>query len=181
MDTSERIVEAYVRYIKGWATIPNIRCPGQNEIDLLAIDPVTFERYHIEVSIHTSDGFSKLNNKAFDPALFRERVQRPKQRRTLGFFIEHKFNAEGVISTLQQYGFQPNAYKKVVVSFGWTDDIPAVAKEHSIELWDVRDILNEIADYCGKKSGHFADDTLRILQLFCLGANQNTGRRKSRE
>ena len=39
METTERIVEAYVRYIKGWATIPNIRCGGQLEIDLLAIDP----------------------------------------------------------------------------------------------------------------------------------------------
>ena len=39
METTERIVEAYVRYVKGWVTIPNIRCPGQYEIDLLAIDP----------------------------------------------------------------------------------------------------------------------------------------------
>ncbi len=33
METTEKIVEAYVRYVKGWATIPNIKCPGQNEID----------------------------------------------------------------------------------------------------------------------------------------------------
>ena len=45
--TTEKIVEAYVRYIKGWATIPNIKCPGQYEIDLIAIDPVNFDRYHI--------------------------------------------------------------------------------------------------------------------------------------
>ena len=29
MDTGERIVEAYVRYVKGWATTPDIRCEGQ--------------------------------------------------------------------------------------------------------------------------------------------------------
>jgi hypothetical protein len=44
METTEKIVEAYVRYIKGWATIPNIRCEGQHEIDLMAIDPVSGAR-----------------------------------------------------------------------------------------------------------------------------------------
>lgn len=39
METTETIVEAYVRYIKGWATIPNIKCSSQLEIDLLAIVP----------------------------------------------------------------------------------------------------------------------------------------------
>jgi len=48
METTERIVEAYVRYVKGWATIPNIKCGGQKEIDLFAIDPVSGERFHIE-------------------------------------------------------------------------------------------------------------------------------------
>ena len=37
METTERIVEAYVRYVKGWATIPNVRCGGQNEIDLIVM------------------------------------------------------------------------------------------------------------------------------------------------
>ena len=38
METTEKIVEAYVRYINGWFTIPNIKCQGQFEIDLLAVD-----------------------------------------------------------------------------------------------------------------------------------------------
>lgn len=29
MKTTEKIVEAYVRYFKGWATIHDIKCPGQ--------------------------------------------------------------------------------------------------------------------------------------------------------
>lgn len=48
METTEKIIEAYVRYVLRWATIPNIRCDGQYEIDLLAIDPITLGRYHIE-------------------------------------------------------------------------------------------------------------------------------------
>jgi hypothetical protein len=34
------IVEACVRCIRRWATIPNIRCDGQLEIELLAIEPM---------------------------------------------------------------------------------------------------------------------------------------------
>ena len=34
METTEKIVEAYVRYIKGWFTITEIKCKGQLVIDL---------------------------------------------------------------------------------------------------------------------------------------------------
>ena len=51
---------AYVRYVRRWATNPDNRCDGQYEIDLLAIDPVTLNRHHIETSISISEGFSCL-------------------------------------------------------------------------------------------------------------------------
>lgn len=51
METTEKIVEAYVRYITGWATIPNIKCDAQYEIDLLAINPVSRAHYHIESGV----------------------------------------------------------------------------------------------------------------------------------
>jgi len=38
METTEKIVESYCRYVKRWFTISNIKCQGQYEIDLLAID-----------------------------------------------------------------------------------------------------------------------------------------------
>ena len=68
METTERIVEAYVRYVKGWATIPNLGCDGQNEIDLFAIDPDTDDRWHIEVSVSVSSAFSALTNESFERA-----------------------------------------------------------------------------------------------------------------
>jgi len=48
METTEKIIECYVRYVLRWATIPNIKCDGQYEIDLIAIDPLNCEKYHIE-------------------------------------------------------------------------------------------------------------------------------------
>jgi hypothetical protein len=73
METTEKIVEAYVRYVKRWATIPNIRCDGQYEIDLLAIDPVSLGRYHIETGVSVSQVFSKLTAEKFDPVFERAR------------------------------------------------------------------------------------------------------------
>ena len=86
METTERIVEAYVRYVKGWFTIPNIKCKGQMEIDLLAVDisnPKNISRYHIESGVSISGAYSKLTNKPFSQDDLKERVKQAGQRRTL--------------------------------------------------------------------------------------------------
>jgi hypothetical protein len=33
MESTEKIVEAYVRYVKNWFTIPNIKCKEQLEME----------------------------------------------------------------------------------------------------------------------------------------------------
>jgi hypothetical protein len=166
METTEKIVEAYVRYVKHWATIPNIRCEGQFEIDLLAIDPVTLARYHIETSVSGSQVYSKLTGKVFDPALLKVRVQKPKMRRTLGYFIAHKFGTPAVIDKLVEYGFKQGSHKKVVVTWDWTPDAKAAADAAGIELWDFRQIMREIARSIINKRSYFTDDTLRTIHLF---------------
>ena len=68
METTEKIVESYCRYVKGWLTLPNVKCEGQYEIDLLAIDPKSSKRpnrYHIESGVSISGSFSKLTAKPF--------------------------------------------------------------------------------------------------------------------
>lgn len=166
METTERIVEAYVRYIKGWATIPNIRCAGQLEIDLLAINPLTLERYHIESGVSISGPYSKLTGRAFSEKDLKERVKAAGQRRTVGYFIERKFGADGVIRTLGEYGFKNGNYSKVIVSWGWTSEAKAKAEAENILLWDFRSILKEIAEKFKDKRLYFTDDTLRTLHLF---------------
>lgn len=166
METTERIVEAYVRYVRGWATIPNIRCAGQNEIDLIAIDPKSLARYHIEVSISISQGFRKLTAKPYDPELAKQRVHQASQRRTIGFFAEKKFATPSVVERLADYGFEPGNYTRVIATWGWEDAAAEVAAEHGIELWDFRDIVSRIAGKIRGSREYFADDTLRTLNLF---------------
>lgn len=166
METTEKIVEAYVRYVRGWATIPNIKCKGQYEIDLLAIDPVTLQRYHIEAGVSISGGYSKLTAQPFDAGILKTRLGASKQRRTLGYFVQRKFGSEEVLERLSEYGFRDGEYEKVIVSWGWREEAEAEAKRLRIVLWDFRDILREIADNVGAGKVYYTDDTLRTLQLF---------------
>jgi len=166
METPEKIVEAYVRYVKGWATIPNIKCPGQYEIDLIAIDPVSLDRYHIESGVSISHSYSKLTTKPYSDQDLKTRVKAAGQRRTIGYFVQRKFGAEPVLNTLKRYGFHSGKYSKVIVSWGWGEATKEEADKHNIQLWDFREILREISDSLQKYRTYFIDDTLRTLQLF---------------
>lgn len=166
METTEKIVESYVRFVKGWATIPNIRCKGQNEIDLFAIDPNSNEKYHIEVSVSGSAGFSKLTDKPFDPDQYKDRVQKAKQRRTVGFFVDRKFCPETVKSKLAEYGCPDGDARKVIVTWDWTPESKIAADAANIELWSFQDIMHEIADEIRHQRSYFSDDTLRTINLF---------------
>jgi len=171
METTERIVEAYVRYVRGWFTIPNIKCKGQLEIDLLAIDvtaPEGVRRYHIESGISISGGFSSLTNKPFSADELKKRGKQASQRRTLGYFTERKFGDPGVVEKLRIFGFLPKNYTKVVVSWGWDVDVLAAAEEAGVELWDFKNILKEIAHKSRSDRTYFTDDTMRTLQLMAM-------------
>ena len=148
METTEKIVEAYVRDVKGWFTLPNIKCEGQWEIDLLAVDAcdsASVRRYHIESGISISGGFSRLTNKPFSPTDLKVRVKQPSQRRTLGYFTERKFSGPGIDAKLKAYGFTPGNYTKVIVSWGWEKDVPDAAGHAGVVLWDFQEIVREIA------------------------------------
>lgn len=173
MDTAERIVEAYVRYVKGCATIPNIGCPGQGEIDLLAINPKTMERFHIETSVSISGGFSKLTGKPFDEVLVKDRVKAPEQRRTVGFFVCRKFANPGVLGVLADHGFLPGEYRRVIVTWGATTEAREQAKNQDVDLWDFPDLIRGIATHISDRSCHFGDDTLRTLHLYTLAIKES--------
>jgi hypothetical protein len=173
METTERVVEAYVRYVKGWATIPNIRCGGQLEVDLLAIDMKTGERYHIETSVSVSAEFSKLTGKPFSREALKDAVGGPSQTRTIGYFAERKFGDKNVRDKLQEYGFEEFHYKKIIVSWGWTREAEVEAERAKIELWDFRRIILELAERHKKERAYFMDDTVRTLHLLSLAQSRS--------
>lgn len=168
METTEKIVEAYARHVKGWLTLPNIKCRGQFEIDLLAVDvrdQRAIKRYHIETGISIAGGFSKLTSKPYSSAELKKRAGTATQRRTLGYFIERKFGSPEILERLECYGFLQGNYRRIIVSWGWEPDVPKAAETAGIVLWDLQGMLTEIAERCKKDTTYFTDDTMRTLQL----------------
>jgi len=171
METTEKIVESYCRYVKRWFTIPNIKCEGQYEIDLLAVDtksPDGLHRYHVECGVSISWAYSKLTDKPFSPEKLKTRVLQAGQRRTTGYFIDRKFKLPQVVAELRRYGFRPGNYQRVIVTWGATPQARAVAKKHQVELWDFPEILREIAAKNKSQRTYFTDDTARTIQLFAM-------------
>jgi len=175
METTEKIVESYCRYVKGWLTLPNVKCKGQYEIDLLAIDPKSTEpkRYHIKSGVSISGSFSKLTAKPFSPADLKIRIKQAGQRRTLGYFIDRKFDLREVRAELGKYGFVKGNYSKVIVTWGWQPDVKALADLKGIQLWDFREIVQEIAEACRDHKTYFTDDTARTIQLFAMAVSKS--------
>ena len=175
METTEKIVESYCRYVKGWFTISNIKCSGQYEIDLLAVDTSSDEglkRYHIESGVSISVAYSKLTAKQFSPERLKKRVEQAGQRRTIGYFINRKFGSREVLSELEKYGFKEGNYSKVIVIWGWEEEAKEQADREGIILWDFRNIVREIAKVCCGIRTYFTDDTLRTIQLFVRAEQQ---------
>ena len=171
METTEKIVESYCRNIKHWFTIPNIKCKGQHEIDLLAIDARSSvdRRYHVECGVSISGSYSPLTDKQFSPERLKERLHQAGQRRTLGYFNEHKFENPGVLARLAEYGFLSENgkrnYERIIVTWSATAEALAAAKGKGIVVWDFRECMREIAQCYKSEKTYFTDDTLRTIQL----------------
>jgi hypothetical protein len=171
METTEKIVESYCRYVKQWFTIPNIRCKGQYEVDLLAVDTTSLRklrRFHVECGVSISGSYSKLTDKPFSTEQLKVRIKQAGQRRTLGYFIERKFELPQVLAELRKYGFVPGNYERIIVTWGATPEAEALATKHKVQLWDFRDLLLEIADANIDQKTYFTDDTARTIQLFAM-------------
>src|SRR5204863_59232 len=118
-----------------------------------------------------SGSYSKLTARPFSAERLRVRVQQAGQRRTIGFFIERKFEQGQVLAELKKYGFVPGNYRRVIVTWGATEDAEVVAKHNDILLWDFRDLVQEIADANRDHKTYFTDDTARTIQLFAMAAD----------
>lgn len=181
METTEKIVESYCRCVKQWFTIPNIKCKGQYEIDLLAVDttsPERLARYHIECGVSISGSYSKLTAKPFSTEQLKVRVKQAGQRRTIGYFANRKFALPQVKAEIKKYGFRRGNYRRVIVTWGATPEAEKIAKRRRIELWDFRELLQQLADASRDNTTYFTDDTARTIQLFAMASSGRKSIRK---
>jgi hypothetical protein len=151
------IVERYLQLVKKCFTMTNIMLSGGKEIDLLAFNPKTGERFHIEVRVCIGRGFRiRLQDT--------QTKDGRKHKRGLDTLNQIKFSPPAVVNGCCDI-FGCDEYKRVLVV--WDVQEPNVieqAKElYGIEVWRISDIINELIHEVGTKA--YCDDILRLTQL----------------
>jgi len=157
LEPEVHIVDRYMQLVKGCFTMTNIMLGGGKEIDLLAYNPLSQEKYHIEVRIATGKGF-RLRLKDT------QTKKGYKHKRGLDTLNEIKFAHPVVANKIKQI-FGSSAYRKVLVVWDVQSDevIERARAVYDIEIWKISNILFEMKKEL--KTQPFRNDVLRTLQL----------------
>ena len=150
-----------MRLVRKCFTMTNVMLEGGKEIDLLAVNPVSGEKYHIEVRVTIEKAF-QLRLKDTQTRNGR------KHRRGVDTLSEIKFAPQTVVNAAREI-FGTSEYEKVLVV--WDVENKNVIKMarslYGIEVWKMSDIMRELVLEVGTKS--YRDDVLRTIQLISRG------------
>jgi PHP family Zn ribbon phosphoesterase len=151
------IVERYMQLVKKCFTMTNIMLEGGKEIDLLAVNPISGAKYHIEVRVAIGKGFRL---RLVDSQTKNGR----KHRRGLDTLNEIKFSHPTVVKAVTKI-FDSNEYKKVLVVWDVEEEnvIEQAKSLYDIEVWKMSDLINQLTQEVNTKS--YRDDVLRTIQL----------------
>jgi len=141
----------------------NIMLEGGKEIDLLAFDPISNEKYHIEVRVATGRGFRL---RLIDTQTKNGR----KHRRGLDTLNDIKFAHPTVVSAVKEI-FGSGEYRKVLVVWDVEDNsvIEQAKSIYNIEVWKIPDIMDKLVREV--KTKPYRNDVLRTIQLISRKAN----------
>jgi hypothetical protein len=160
VEAEVHITVQYLQLCKHWFTMENILLKGGHEIDILALDPISGDKFHLEVRIATGKGF-KVRMK--DTSTHDGRWH----RRGLDTLDRVKFSPPEVIKACTDI-FGSSDYRKVLVVHAVEDPsvIQQAKKIYGIEIWLISDLITQVAQRIGSSS--YRDDVLRLLQLVSL-------------
>jgi len=163
LEPEVHIVDRYMQLVKKCFTMTNIMLEGGKEIDLLAFDPISKEKFHIEVRIATGKGFRL---RLVDTQTKSGR----KHRRGLDTLNEIKFAHPTVVNAVKEI-FGGGAYKKVLVVWDVEDSgvIQQAKSIYDIEIWKISDIISKLMQEV--KSKPYRNDVLRTIQLISKKVN----------
>jgi CTP synthase (UTP-ammonia lyase) len=135
----------------------NVMLEGGKEIDLLAVNPISGEKLHIEVRVTIDKGF-RIRLKDTQTKNGR------KHRRGVDTLNDIKFAPEIVVNAVKEI-FDTSDYKKVLVVWDVEDEcvIEQAKSLYEIEIWKMSNILSELAKEVKTKA--YRDDVLRTVQL----------------
>jgi len=138
----------------------NIQLKGKKEIDLLAINPITLERYHVEARISTTFKLRLEATYTKDGRCHKDGID---------YFHKEKFEHPIVKQKIHEL-FGDSDYHKVLVVWDTKDNfkvLPKIAeKEYGIEIRRLRDMIQHFM--MRKVTSGSRDDVLRLMELIAL-------------
>lgn len=157
LEPEVHFVDRYMQLVKKCLTMTNIMLEGGKEIDLLAFNPISKEKYHIEVRVATGRGFRL---RLVDTQTKSGR----KHRRGLDTLNEIKFAHPTVVNAVKEI-FGGGEYRKVLVVWDVEDSnvIEQAKSLYNIEIWKISNIISELMREV--KTRPYRNDVLRTIQL----------------
>ena len=149
MEPEVHIIDKYFQMVKGCSTMTNIRCEDNKEIDLLAVNPRTREKFHVESRIATSRGsYLTLNG----------------QKRGLDYFGKEKFDHPSILKKIREI-FGDTNYHKILVIWSYVGDYVEyyAEKDYGIEIMFITCIIDELKASIKKRGSR--DDIIRLIEL----------------
>jgi hypothetical protein len=175
MEPEVHIIEKYFQEILHCFTMTNIRCKGGKEIDLLAINPKTLERYHVESRVSTT---FKLKLKATYSKKGR------CYKNGIDYFAKEKFNHPLILEKTYEV-FNTKDYNKVLIVWDVEnkDIIEEAKKKYNIDVRSMKRVLSSlILPLMGKRHPKGSrDDVLRMLEFLALGFGITYQKQKEKE
>ena len=164
LEPEVHIVDRYMQLVKKCFTMTNVMLEGGKEIDLLAVNPISGTKYHIEVRVAIGRGFRL---RLIDTQTKNGR----KHRRGMDTLNEIKFSHPTVVKAVAEI-FGGSEYGRVLVVWD-VEDVSVIKQAKSlygIEVWKMSDILSELMREVKTKA--YRDDVLRTLQLISGGVGK---------
>ncbi len=157
LEAEVHIIDRYMQLVKKCLTMTNVVLSGGKEIDLLAFNPVSGEKFHIEVRIATGRGFRL---RLIDTQTKSGR----KHRRGLDTLNAIKFTHPTVVNAVKEI-FGSSEYKRVLVVWDVEDSsvIEQAKSIYNIDVWRISNIISELMQEVESKA--YRDDVLRTIQL----------------
>ncbi len=157
LEPEVHIVDRYLQLVKKCFTMTNVMLEGGKEIDVLAVNPISGEKFHIEVRVTIE--------KAFRLRLVDTQTRNGrKHRRGMDTLNEIKFSHPTVVKAVREI-FGNNEYRKVLVV--WDVEEKSVIEQakslYGIEVWKMSAIMSELIREVKTKA--YRDDVLRTIQL----------------
>jgi hypothetical protein len=163
LEPEVHIVDRYMQLVKKCFTMTNVMLEGGKEIDLLAVNPISGTKYHIEVRVAIGKGFRL---RLIDTQTKNGR----KHRRGMDTLNEIKFSHPTVVNAVTEI-FGGSQYKKVLVVWDVEEEsvIEQAKSLYDIEVWKMSAIMSELIR--GVETKAYRDDVLRTIQLIGKSSN----------